>query len=250
MERQIGLRAKSGIDAAAAEAAAGKRFFFAHQSVGYNIIDGTADALAAIGEPSFKVVKTRDGAGVSGPAFMEAEVGSNGDPLGKIADFEAMMDAGIGGSVDAAGMKLCYVDFSPSTDAAAVARAYLDAVGRLKAKYPNVKLMHFTAPLTSRSEGKKAALKRFFGIQDEAARSNAAREAYNAILRAELEKEGALLDIAALEASNDEGKAEVLTGPQGSFMELRPEYTYDGGHLNEKGRKKVAEEFIALLARL
>jgi hypothetical protein len=29
-----------------------------------------------------------------------------------------------------------------------------------------------------------------------------------------------------------------------------PEYTTDGGHLNEIGRKKIAEQFLILLAKL
>ena len=35
-----------------------------------------------------------------------------------------------------------------------------------------------------------------------------------------------------------------------TFYAMAPEYTYDGGHLNELGRKKVAEQLLILLANL
>ena len=35
-----------------------------------------------------------------------------------------------------------------------------------------------------------------------------------------------------------------------TYYSMVPEYTTDGGHLNEIGRKKVAEQFLILLANL
>ena len=44
-------------------------------------------------------------------------IGSNGDPIAKIRDFVATIDAGAAQGADIALMKLCYADFDATTDA-------------------------------------------------------------------------------------------------------------------------------------
>ena len=43
---------------------------------------------------------------------------------------------------------------------------------------------------------------------------------------------------------------ETFTKDGENYYSLVPDYTDDGGHLNEKGRKIVAEQLLILLANL
>ncbi|MHC4582346.1 MAG: hypothetical protein ACYS14_12895, partial [Planctomycetota bacterium] len=58
----------------------GKRIFFGHKSVGYNIIDGIRDVLDERREIKLNVVETRDPAEFGAPVFAHSQVGRNTDP--------------------------------------------------------------------------------------------------------------------------------------------------------------------------
>ena len=59
-----------------------------------------------------------------------------------------------------------------------------------------------------------------------------------------------LFDLALIEATFPDGSGNVHQKDGQSFQALVPEYTYDGGHLNEKGRRIVAEQLIIFLSNL
>ena len=59
-----------------------------------------------------------------------------------------------------------------------------------------------------------------------------------------------ILDIATIESTFPDGKRSMLKSGGKPCFTLVPEYTYDNGHLNEIGRKKIAEQFILLLAKI
>ena len=73
---------------------------------------------------------------------------------------------------------------------------------------------------------------------------------FNDLLREELGKEELLFDLALIEATFPDGTRNVHQKDGQSFHALVPEYTYDGGHLNEKGRRIVAEQLLIFLANL
>lgn len=218
------------------------RIFFGHQSVGGNLIDGFAD-LAAAGSSVPAVAESRSVADITAPGLYHTYVGENCDPFSKLQDFEAVLNSGVGDQVDAAFMKFCYVDVTVQTDVDAVFNAYQETVGRLKARFPDLVLIHVTAPLTRNEYGKKAAIKRFLGMKNANEADNAVREAYNAKLRAAYGGKEPLFDLAAVEAAAADGSAPAAFG-------LRPEYTDDGGHLNEIGRLRAARRFAADMAAI
>ena len=115
--------------------AAEVRLFFGHMSVGENILSGISALYAAKGLTQPRVVQFP----VEGPlsqvlasgAVAHAQIGQNGDPLGKLRNFDALLRSGLADQVDVAVLKFCYVDFTKSTDVDQLFREYrktLDAL--------------------------------------------------------------------------------------------------------------------------
>lgn len=228
-----------------------KHIFFGHQSVGYNIIEGVSDALQSREHRNFKFIESRMGIpDGGGPAFYHATIGHNADPRSKIDDFVHIMDAGTGRNCDIAMMKFCYVDIVSGTDVKAVFTKYRNSMAKLKAAYPLVTLVHVTVPLTARGTGLKGFLKDLSGRNAPTDGDNMAREAYNELLRTEYAGREPLFDLALLEATDRNGKADVREKGGASFYSLRDEYTSDGGHLNVPGKRYIGEQFLAFLASL
>jgi hypothetical protein len=63
------------------ETIAGRKLFFGHQSVGWNIIDGLKDISASAGISLPPAVKTRSAGDIAGAGLYHAEVGKNVDPM-------------------------------------------------------------------------------------------------------------------------------------------------------------------------
>ncbi len=77
---------------------------------------------------------------------------------------------------------------------------------------------------------------------------NIARNDFNKLLFEEFIGKEPLFDIAGIESTGYDGKRSAFKKAGKSFYSLAPEYTQDGGHLNETGRKRVAEQLLIFLA--
>jgi hypothetical protein len=227
---------------------ASHKLFFGHQSVGLNIIDGLKDIGAASGIAMPPIIKARSGADVSGAGFYHAEVGKNVDPMSKLRDFDAILRGGVGNAVDAAFLKFCYVDFDGTTDVDALFSAYRDTMARLKLDFPELTIVHCTAPLTTEESGVKAKIKRLIGRRT-GDYNNVVRQAYNRKIRAEYAGKAPLFDLALVEASDTGGSAASRKTSDGEYYALRAEYSDDGGHLNAAGRTRAARWLAAELGK-
>jgi hypothetical protein len=58
-----------------------------------------------------------------------------------------------------------------------------------------------------------------------------------------------ILDIAAIESTKPDGSRQSFELDGVTYFSMVPEYTTDGGHLNEIGRKIVAEQFVAAVGK-
>ena len=123
-------------------------------------------------------------------------------------------------------------------------------LSQLKAKYPDMVIIHFTTPLTQRQTGIKASIKKLIGRPIGGVDDNIKRNEYNEMLIKKYEGKEPVLDIAKIESTFPDGTRETFSQDGKSYYSMVPEYTYDGGHLNETGRKKVAEQLLILLANL
>lgn len=181
------------------------------------------------------------------PGLLERQLGTNEAPLTKIADFEKTLDE-LGGGVDVAFFKFCYVDFNASTDTDALFTEYEAAMSRLSTKYPKVTFLHVTAPLTVVQGGLKGWAKRTLGSGAWGERENVKRNAFNERLRAA--HPGAVFDLANIEATRADGKLETYEIDGATTPKLRADFTDDGGHLNSAGRRRVASALLDFLAKV
>jgi len=226
-----------------------RKIFFGHQSVGFNIIEGIQDLMKENHQIKLPIVETHDPADFNQPIFAHSTVGKNQDPLSKIDVFVSLMDRGLGSQIDIAFFKFCYVDITSSTDIDQVFSHYERTLSSLQKKYPETTFIHFTVPLTTLQSGIKAMIKRILG-KSIGSEDNMQREQFNKKLRKAYWEQGTLFDLAKAESTSPAGKITTFTINGETCIYLNPEYTYDGGHLNEMGRVKVAGQFLTFLAIL
>ena len=177
-------------------------------------------------------------------------IGMNFDPLSKIQAFTKLMDTGLGNSVDLAFFKFCFVDFGPNTDVDKVFADYKKTLAGVQERYSKTRLIHMTVPLMEKQTGPKSWIKKLIGKPLSGYEDNIRINRFNDLLRAEYGKQGALFDLAGLESTHRDGGRSTFVKDGKTYYSLASEYTNDGGHLNEKGRKVVAEQLLILLATL
>ncbi len=209
-----------------------ERVFFAHQSVGTNVMHGLASLAAGQG------VELR---------FDELLVPENGDPLMKLRNFERAVGERAG-TLDVAMLKFCYTDIGPDTDVPALFEQYRATLRRLQARYPGITFVHVTVPLTTVQTGLKAVAKRLLGGHPYGTLENVRREEYNALLRSAYLGREPLFDLARLESVDPEGRAVEVRWQGRAAPALASEYTEDGGHLNAAGSLRAAREMVKVLA--
>src|SRR4051794_6853326 len=127
--------------------AATTKIFFAHQSVGYNLMEAVPGVFHRDSMPPPAVIETRTAP--PGPGIFHSRIGRNGDPRGKITEFDRIMRSGLAARVDVAILKLCYVDFAAGTDVSALVAAYRDTLAALAREYPGTAFVAATVPLTT-----------------------------------------------------------------------------------------------------
>lgn len=227
-----------------------KTLYFGHQSVGYNILDGVQDIMKQYPQIKLKIVESNDADAMAPGTLAHSTVGQNTKPKTKIDDFVRHIDGGIGKTADAVALKFCYVDIMADAQPEALFSDYEKEMEKIRSAYPGLTIIHFTAPLTTLQSGPKAWVKKIIGRPIYGVRENINRHTYNELLRAKYKGKVPTLDIALIESTNLDGTRSTFDVDGKTYYSLVPEYTTDGGHLNEVGRKKVAEQLILLLANL
>lgn len=211
----------------------GRRVFFGHQSVGKNVLDGVR-ALPENDRARLSVVGVDD-SGALQPLeagyIADARLGKNGDPQSKFRAFSEYLRSGVGDEVDVALMKLCYLDFSATTNPRALFNDYRSTMQALESEYPDVSFIYATVPLTE-SAGYK----------------NVLRTEFNSLVRSELADRN-IFDIAYLESSSEASSGSVDSFYGFPSESLRPEFSSDGAHLNGVGSERAARGFVAALAK-
>ena len=228
---------------------ANMRIFFGHQSVGKNILDGINDISEGLNN-KINIVESRTTDDSSEPAFLHAGVGKNNDHLSKIVDFREIVKNGIGGKVDVAFFKFCYVDFDQTTDIESTFNKYRETMKTLKENYPQTTFVHFTFPLVEARLGLKGYIKKIIGRYDTKREGNIKRNQFNTMLKAQYEGKEPVFDLAGIESTYPDGKKETFEKDGKTYYALAPLYTNDGGHLNKTGRKVVAEKLLYFLATI
>lgn len=218
----------------------GKRVYFGHQSVGSNIIEGVENTIIKNEELNFIKILTfdeylqLDSADTDSCFYLiHSNIGRNTYPKLKLTEFRKKVDSLQ--NIDAAFMKFCYVDITRETDVDSLYDNYSITMSTLKTKYPEIKFLYFTAPLTSKENPVIVLLKKILRRPDD---MNKNRNRYNNLIR-QTENIN-LFDLAFLE-SHDEMKT-LMKGNK-EFL-LKKYSTEDGGHLNSMGSEIIGKQLL------
>ena len=208
------------------------KIFFAHASVGANILQGMADLNSS--DPS-KYPLTQVTSGDTPPStttigvIYEYDRGNPGWSV-KIQDFENYLKNGWNDTkVDLVMNKFCYIDQNADWT------TYRDSMIALEAKYPGTTFIYWTMPLTTT------------GDSDEILRSQ-----FNQNLRSWIATQNnkILFDIADIEAWSPDGQMQTFANKGVTYPKLYEGYSSDGGHLNSDGMNRMAIGLYSLFGKI
>ena len=198
------------------------RVFWGHQSVGRELMGGAGRLGYAFQTVSSAADYPRVTRG-------EALVADNRDPARKVRSFRTLvLDQGIGGAVQVAAFKFCWIDFNTDTDLDAIERQYADAVTEARRRFPGLRILHVTPPLTS----------------DEP-RENRIRMAFGQRLRQRYAQTDVVFDLAEVQSTRDDGGRCV----RDNSAVLCDAYRSDEGHFNDGGADRAAKAFLYAILR-
>ncbi len=252
-QEKIKLPKLADIPASAWEKLQKKKIYFGHQSVGNNIIKGLEEIGRKNPHLRLNIVRIEKFAPLNAQGFYHSTIGKNDYPKSKIEAFSQAMDNEIGNTADIAFFKFCFVDITAKTNIEEVLNHYSKTMKKLQDKYPKVTFVHFTVPLLRRNKPSlKSYIKKLIGKGDGFFDDshNIARSKYNQLLREKYMGKEPLFDLAMVESTYDNGSRCAFSKDGQTYYSLVPEYTNDGGHLNEHGQKIVAEQLMIFLASL
>jgi hypothetical protein len=247
--KQSSYTALNDVPISAWKQLASKKIYFGHQSVGFNIIEGMQDLIKEHGQINLHITRTTSTEfALRTPVFAHSEIGRNGNPHSKVEEFVRIIEARGDAEVDLAFFKFCYADFDHATDVNGVFEYYRTTMSRLKRLHPSTTFVYVTVPLVSMNEGFKDWAKRILGRSIKDPYANVKRNQFNDLLRTELGGKELIFDLAGIESTFLDGRRASFTNAGKTYDALVPDYTNDGGHLNEAGRRIVAEQFLVFLA--
>lgn len=227
--------------------------FFAHQSVGDNVLLGINEIARERGAKPNIFEVTAPGP-LTGPGIHQMRIGRNGDPSGKIDRFAKLLDSCGSEDPDIAMLKLCFMDIDSRTDVSTLFEHYHSVLAGLGARHPKTTFVHITVPLQGPPAGLASSLRQLAkGLLRRGSITptlNAKREEFNAMLRATYAGNEPLFDLARLESTRPDGEIAVQKLQGKPIPCLAGVYTDDGGHLNARGRRMTARELLAFLADL
>ncbi len=221
------------------------RILFGHQSVGWNIIEGMTEADVAAG--GVKIVRTDSVNPRNVAYFAHSEIGRNGSPRTKCDAFLSEVDRLGGNSLQVAIMKFCFADFVPETDVDELVQYYTSSMIKLQSRYPRLRIVHVTAPLLRKTPLLKRLVKMVLGRPESSEVQNLNANRFNELLSKHFSGEF-IFDLARLESTNPDGSRCIVGNGPDSTYTIAAEYTSDGGHLNELGRRRAAVELVRVLA--
>ncbi|MFZ5519447.1 MAG: T9SS type A sorting domain-containing protein [Candidatus Zhuqueibacterota bacterium] len=218
------------------------KIMFGHQSVGTNIVDGLT-ALSDSNSVRYGLNILFKPSNLTSPAFGHWKNGENQDPHSKIIAFDAKMRSQVGSNdtwadiLDIGYFKFCYVDLNLSSiNTDSLYEDYVGNMMKLISDYPECKFVHVTIPLSAL----------IYGSDKD---RNKRRHEFNVKIRSLADiTEGYLFDLADIESHDGNGILQTyeLDGNEYPMMwydSSDPDnngWSYDGGHLNNKGKEHIA----------
>lgn len=224
-----------------------RRIYFAHQSVGENLLAGLRQLAQERQDADLKIVETRSPTSVAGAGIVHFKAGRNTDPSSKNRDFLAVLDARSLPDSAIAMLKYCYVDMLLQSDVDQLFAEYQRTIATIRQRHSDIAIVHSTMPLTTPPTGIRAFANQLLGRDTERA-LNVKRNAYNALLRNAYAGKEPVFDLAEIESTRPDGTRSYFTSGGNHVYTLAPEYTSDGGHLNEVAQRRAASILVRVLA--
>ncbi len=221
--------------------------FFGHRSVGDNIIQGINELYSQNGINKLTIYRLENFNRSSDKYFVHSYIGSNGDPKSKIDDFSKYINQLASQNLDIAFMKLCFADIKSNTDVNDIFKYYVSTIDTLKSKYPNLIILHFTVPLTSKRTFLMSIKDLIKGRSDNSLLDNVMRNKYNQLILSKYSSDK-IFDIAKIESTYETGEREKEIYNGDPIYFLINDYSIDGGHLNEKGQSLIASKLISFIS--
>lgn len=228
-----------------------KKIYFGHQSVGFNIIDGVEDLMKEYPEIKLNIVETNEASFFEKGAFLHSRIGENYNPISKVIEFKKIIDQGIGERADAVALKFCYVDIKKKTDPEQIFDVYLREISKIKETNPDLVVIHFTVPLKVRKTTWKSHIRKIFrkGINSKDL-DNIKRNKYNNLLIDTFNGKEPIFDIAKYQSTFQDGSRSKFKANGRFYYSMAKDYSTDGGHLNEIGKKRIAEKILIFLSKV
>jgi hypothetical protein len=223
-----------------------RTFYFGHQSVGANIVDGVREIAAQRPEIQLRIVS--DAPTPAAGVLNEFPIGRNEDPESKNAAMIAATQSALG-PLPVVMFKYCFVDVDEAADVRSLFQHYRQTVAAVRSRHPEAVVVHVTLPLATEPSKLRYYMNTVRGIPT-TRDANARRNEYNEMLRAAFAGKEPVFDLAAVESTHADGTLEYGMRDGARVPALAPEWSADGAHLNAAGRKHVAEQFLATLATL
>lgn len=215
------------------DAVARRNWFFAHASVGGNMMSGL-QSLHAANPGFFKLIASDSSSADTPPAttqpgFVYGCARGNPGWQPKVDQFVTYVSNGWRSpKVALVANKFCYIDQD------AVLSYYLNSMQNLEAANPGTRFVYMTMPLTVNSDA-----------------DNYKRFLFNDGLRTWVAANRRLLfDVADIEAHAPDGTPQTFVWNGKTCQRLYASYSSDGGHLNDTGAQAVALGFYAVTASL
>ncbi|MEW7997823.1 MAG: hypothetical protein AB2804_01320 [Candidatus Thiodiazotropha endolucinida] len=225
------------------------RVFFGHQSIGRNIIAGIEELSGDYQEIDLNITGSSAEVGGASGCLLHTAVGKNTDPLSKCVDFGRILDQELTGKVDYALLKFCYIDINRDSDVTKLFEEFKRTMDHLMDRHPEITFIHATVPLRHSPGGLGVRIRELLGRPNNSKLDNIKRNQFSHLLRTHY-TQSPIVDIAASESTYSDGKREAFKMDGQTYYSLIGEYTDDGGHLNENGRRRVASAFVHELAQI
>jgi hypothetical protein len=226
-----------------------EKIVFGHQSVGANILQGVRELMVDDSRLKLRIIASAEPASVSGPAFVETSIGKNTEPASKDEAFADIVNNSLGNQRAVIMYKYCYVDINASTDVRQLFHNYREGIDLLHRSHPTLKVVHITVPLITAESAAEAWIKSVLGKTTMRA-ADEKRNEYNNLLRQTYADKEPVFDLAEVESTHTDGTRSYFMSDRQKIYTLASEYTGDGSHLNEAGRRAAAQRLLTVLSTL
>lgn len=222
-----------------------KKIYFGHRSVGNNIMDGIKDLMKKNQQIRLNIVKPDDQTNNNTGFFMHSMINQNASPQSISEGYQKLIEP-IGENIDI--VLLRFTPFYGKKEMNEILADYKGAFKKLQKKYPGTIIVHNSFPLNQSRTTWKTWIKKIIGEKEiwEYDQNIIVNE-FNMLLRDEYDGKEPFFDLAKFQSTFADGRRSTFTKEGKKYFHTVPAYTYDGTHLNEKGRKMIAKQLLLLL---